>query len=83
MPNDRQPTPGVDAFWEQADLEDSDEHPLERELSHRLDAIARYELLIAEAQENGHDEMANQLQRQQEREEMLAREIRDALRRLR
>ena len=83
MPDDREPTPGVDAFWEQADIEDSDEHPLERELSHRLDAIARYGFLIAEAQANGQDAMADQLQRQQEREETLAREIRHALRRLR
>jgi hypothetical protein len=82
--NDRKlQTPGLDAFWEQADLEGSDEHPLERELSHRLDAIIRYGRLIAEAQANGFDEMAEQLQRQQDREESLARDILVVLRRAR
>jgi hypothetical protein len=82
MPENRY-TPGLDAFWEQADLEDSDEHPLERELSHRVDAIARYMRLIADAQANGDEEVIEQLQRQQAREETLAHEIRIALRRCR
>jgi hypothetical protein len=71
----------LDAFWEQADAEESDEHPLVRELAHRVDAIARYGQLIADAQANGFDEMAEQLQRQQAREENFARELRHALRR--
>lgn len=78
---ERRATPGLDHFWEQADLDGSDEHPLVRELSHRIDAIARYGRLIADAQANGFDEMAEQLRRQQQREEALAREIRVALRR--
>ena len=81
MEKDHSQTPALDVFWEQADAEDSDEHPLLRELAHRVDAIARYGHLIAEAQANGFDEMAEQLQRQQEREEIVARELREALRR--
>lgn len=81
MHNDHSHAPGLDAFWEQADVEDSDEHPLLRELAHRVDAIARYGRMIAEAQANGLDEVAEQLQRQQDREESVARELRDALRR--
>lgn len=73
--------PGLDSFWEQADIEDSDEDPIERELSHRLDAIARYGSMIAEAQANGFDAMARQLERERAREETLARELRHALRR--
>ncbi len=73
--------PALGAFWEQADLESSDEHPLVRELSHRLDAIARYHRLIAEAQANGFDEMVEHLLRQQAREESLAHAIRSALQR--
>jgi hypothetical protein len=83
MRNDSSHTPGLDAFWELADVEESDEHPLERELSHRLDAITRYGLLIADAHANGRDAMAEQLERQQAREETLASEIREALRRCR
>jgi hypothetical protein len=81
--DDRRPAPGLAAFWEQADLEDSDEHPLERELFHRVDAIVRYGRLIAEAHANGYDDMADQLHREQLREDSLAREIRKALRRVR
>lgn len=74
-------TPGLDAFWEQADVDGSDEHPLERELSHRIDAIARYGGMIADAEANGYEAMARQLGREQEREEMLAQALRRALRR--
>lgn len=80
MRDDRQ-TPGLDAFWEQADADGSDEHPLERELSHRNDAIARYGGMIADAEANGFDEMVRQLGREQEREETLAQGLRRALRR--
>lgn len=80
MRDDRQ-TPGLDAFWEQADADGSDEHPLERELSHRIDAIARYGSMIADAESNGFEEMVRQLGREQDREETLARALRQALRR--
>lgn len=75
------PTPGLDAFWEQADADGSAEHPLERELSHRIDAIARYCSMIADAETNGYEEMVRQLGREQEREETLAQQLRRALRR--
>jgi len=75
--------PWVDSFWEQADFEDSDEHPLARELSDRLDAIARYGQMIADAAANGDDHAADQLRRQQAREERFARDLRDELRKAR
>ncbi|MGH7575873.1 MAG: hypothetical protein ACREM1_12215 [Longimicrobiales bacterium] len=78
---DERQTPGLDAFWEQADVEASDEHPLERELSHRIDAIARYGGMIADAAANGFDDMVSQLGREQAREETVAQRLRRALQR--
>jgi hypothetical protein len=79
----RGPTPGLDSFWESADFEDSDEHPLARELSHRLDAIARYARQIGDAVARGQDGMVDQLRSQQKREEEVARDLRRALRGIR
>lgn len=76
---DAQRRPGIDQFWETADRTDSGQHPLERELDERVDALARYRRLIAEAQSNGRDEAAEILMRQHDREEASVRRLREAL----
>lgn len=63
--------PGLASFWEQADNDDSNEHPLERELGHRLDAAARYGERIVDARADGLDAKADQLGRQLAREEAI------------
>jgi hypothetical protein len=80
MTNDRNCTPGIHLFWEQADIEGNADHPLERELRHRIDAIARYQSMIAEAEAMGLDAAVEQLTRQCEREQEVARDLRAALR---
>jgi hypothetical protein len=79
MTKERNATPGIDLFWEQADIEESDDHPLVRELRHRADAIERYRNMIAEAEELGLDSAVAQLYSQCKREERLAGELREAL----
>jgi hypothetical protein len=79
MMNEPNCAPGIHLFWEQADIEESDDHPLVRELRHRADAVIRYRNMIAEAEEQGMDAAVEQLARQCEREESLCREIRQAL----
>lgn len=71
--------PGTDQFWEKADSTGSGQHPLERELDERTDALARYRRLIAEAMQNGRDEAAEILMRQHDREEAAVTELRRAL----
>ncbi|MBX6362278.1 MAG: hypothetical protein IRZ00_00290 [Gemmatimonadetes bacterium] len=83
MTRDHATSPGLDFFWEQADIDASDEHPLERELAHRLDACSRYRALIAEAQAGGHESRVEALIAQHEREELLVRRLREALLRMR
>lgn len=73
--------PGLDQFWEKADRTDSGQHPLERELDERTDALARYRRLIAEAQQNGRDEAAEILMQQHDREEAAVVRLREALER--
>ena len=72
--------PGVDHFWEQADRDGSGQNPLERELDERVDALARYRRLIAEAQAAGRDEAVEILMKQHDREEKAIRRLRSALR---
>lgn len=79
MTKERICAPGIDLFWEQADIEENDDHPLVRELRHRSDAVVRYRMLIAEAEEQGMDAAVEQLARQCEREEGLCYELRQAL----
>lgn len=74
---------GLDAFWLEADQQASAEHPIERELVHRLDALARYGELIDGALAEGRDRAAELLLRQREREEAIVRRLRQALRRTR
>ncbi|MFW6201932.1 MAG: hypothetical protein ACOC8B_05100 [Gemmatimonadota bacterium] len=82
MPRDFELLPGVDIFWEQADRDDSAEHPLERELGDRLDAMARYRRMIAEAQASGRERAAELLLQQHGREAEQADRLRDAIRRM-
>ncbi|HEY8468930.1 MAG TPA: hypothetical protein VIL18_04775 [Longimicrobiales bacterium] len=66
----------------EADQEASTQHPLERELAHRLDALARYRLLIEAAEAEGRERAVEILLRQREREERIVRRLRRALRRV-
>lgn len=75
--------PGLEAFWEDADVEASSEHPLEREIAERVDALSRYGTLIEDAQIQGRDDLADLLLAQLAREEDLVRALRAALRRMR
>lgn len=79
-PSDRT---GLGFFWEQAHLDDSSEHPLERELAHRVDALHRYQRMMADAEANGRDDMAELLARQHAREEEQCRRLWQAIERLR
>ncbi len=76
---DKRRNPGLDLFWEQADRQGSNQDPLERELDERVDALARYRRLIAEAQANGRDDAASILLRQHEREEAAVQRLRQEL----
>lgn len=81
--NEHSPVPGLDFFWEQADVEGSDEHPLERELCHRLDAMERYRQMIMDAQMSGRDDMVDALVMQHEKQARVVRQLRHALYRAR
>jgi hypothetical protein len=72
-------SPGLDLFWEDADLMESAEHPLRRELAHRLDVLARYERLIADAQSGGQDELLANLTAQHSRELRVIESLENAL----
>lgn len=71
--------PGLDLFWEQADRSGSGQHPLERELDERSDALARYLRLIDEAEANAREEAAEILIRQHDREAQAVERLRRAL----
>ena len=73
------PAAGLDTFWEQADSDGSCEHPLERELCYRLDALERYRQLIDDAQAGGRDEIVDALLCQHARQARLIDQIRAAL----
>lgn len=75
--------PGLDFFWQQADDEGSGEHPLERELAERTDALVRYRILIADAEAAGRDEAAEMLLKELDREQELVEKLRSALEELR
>lgn len=83
MDRDAYPTPGIDAFWEDADRDGSGDDPLERELCDRLDAIARYRRMIAEAQVNAQDDVTERLLEQHERERRIAQRLTEVIRRRR
>lgn len=74
--------PALEAFWEQADVDGSNEHPLEREIAEQQDALLRYGGLIEDAQAQGRDDLADLLIGQQERHARVLRQLREALRRM-
>lgn len=67
--------PGLDLFWEEADREAAADHPLERELAYRLDALVRCEQLMDQAAAAASDSAMAQLECLHRRQ----REIVDAL----
>ena len=71
--------PGIEAFWQLADDEAPDEHPLERELCERLDTLARYQSMLAEAVATDRADVIDALQRAHDREADLVRCLRRAL----
>ncbi|HSJ09913.1 MAG TPA: hypothetical protein VK928_08360 [Longimicrobiales bacterium] len=58
---------GLDLFWEEADLESAAEHPLERELANRLDALARYGEMVDSLADRDDDDALDCLAREQAR----------------
>ena len=81
MADHRGPALGLDSFWLEADANDCADNPLERELCYRLESAERFGRMIAEAQENGHDDIVDSLIEQQNRMTQLAHELQQALRR--
>lgn len=75
--------PGLEAFWELADAEALDEHPLERELCERLDTLARYQRMLSDAASTEQADVVDALQRAHDREAELVRNLRRALSQLR
>lgn len=73
----------LESFWEQADVDASDEHPLERELAERVDALLRYQVMVEAAQAEGREDVAEILLAQQHGQEVVVRVLREALRRMR
>ena len=80
---EHQAPPGLESFWEIADDEANDENPLERELCNRLDAVARYHGMIADAEASERGSAVDALVRAQEREAAAVQQLRAALRRWR
>lgn len=83
METNRSNPSALEAFWQQADEDASAEHPLEREIADRVDALLRYHILVADAQAEGRDDLVAILLTQEQRQEQLLRELREALRRMR
>ena len=81
MRHERGPAPGLDFFWEQADRDESPDHPLERELMHRLDVLERYRQMIMDAQAGDRDEIVDALRTEHDRQARVVGAIQDALRR--
>jgi hypothetical protein len=73
--------PCLDLFWEEADEHAVSEHPLHRELLHRLDIIACYDRLIGEAESGGREEELTTLLELQQRQLRHADALWDALQR--
>lgn len=73
--------PGLDSFWEIADDEGLDQHPLERELCEQLDAVARYQEMMSDAAAAGRDELVDDLAQAHEQSVERVRSLRRALRR--
>jgi hypothetical protein len=78
---DERGRPALDLFWEEADLDDAGEHPLRRELAHRLDVLARYEQMLADAHSRGHNGLIATITRQHRAQLRLIEQLEDALQR--
>jgi hypothetical protein len=74
-------SPALDLFWEEADLADAGEHPLQRELAHRLDVLARYEQMLVDAQSHGHEGQISALTKQHRRQLRVIEKLQEALQR--
>lgn len=74
--------PGLESFWETCDQDAIGEHPLMRELCHRLDAIQRYRELIADAEYMGDDDAVALLSKQFDQQHAVVRRLREELRRI-
>src|SRR5688572_19273461 len=74
-------SPALDLFWEEADQDDAADHPLRRELAYRLDVLARYEQMLADAQGHGHAGLIATLTKQHRRQLSLIERLEDALHR--
>jgi hypothetical protein len=72
--------PGLDLFWELADEEDDDQHPLERELAHRLDTLKRYGLLLERAEIAGDEPAVASLEALRQQQIDCVEELHRALR---
>jgi hypothetical protein len=73
----------LDFFWEQADLDGNGDNPLEVELCHRLDALARYRQRLAEAEAAGRDDLMDALIAAHDREQSVIRRLHQAIGRMR
>jgi hypothetical protein len=82
MTQNRGNAPALESFWQQADADASDEHPLEREIADLVDALSRYSELIDAAQAEGRDDLADILLEQQARQEEVVHLLWCALRRM-
>jgi hypothetical protein len=74
-------SPALDLFWEEADQDDEAEHPLRRELAYRLDVLAHYERMLADAQSHGHAGLISTLTKQHRRQLSLIERLQEALQR--
>ena len=74
-------SPALDLFWEEADLDEAAEHPLRRELAHRLDVLARYEQMLADAHSRGHNGLIATITRQHREQLQLIEQLEHALQR--
>jgi hypothetical protein len=74
-----EPQPGLELFWEEADLESAAEHPLERELQHQLDVLSRYLRLLGDEQATARDEALDNLRRQHAQQERVVAMLRQEL----
>lgn len=73
--------PALDLFWEEADVEAAGEHPLERELAHRVDALVRCERLMADAAAAANDDAVRHLTGHYRRQARMVAALLGALRR--
>jgi hypothetical protein len=79
MSDDLRRTPGIELFWEQADLDGSGEHPLERELSFRLDVLVRTQHMISDADASGRNSAVEHLLNEHRRHQDVVDRIREVL----